>query len=281
MTGEALEALLPEDRAVPGWNRPEPPVLYGPENLWDCINGAAVLYLDYGFKSLATVYYETTDGLRTAGLEIYQMQSPLHAFAIYAAERSPQDHYIQMGVEGYMDERMLNFWKGPYYTKVSSYGTSEETKGILVELAGIVAERIPGQYARPEAFQFFPAENRSPKTERYIPKNFLGHSFLKAGYRVDYQTEGGSYQLFLIPNESPEQAQEAFAKYREYLESEGATVTPHKRAGIQAMSTSGGKTVFLHKSYIGGVLGMTDQDRALELVDDLMTKLETVNRKDR
>ena len=99
---------------------------------------------------------------------------------------------------------------------------------------------------------------------------------------MDYQGEGGSYQLFLIPNESPEQAQEAFAKYREHLESEGATtVTTAQRARIPTVCSNDGKTVFLHKSYIGGVLGMTDQDRALELVDDLMTKLETVNRKDR
>ncbi len=115
------------------------------------------------------------------------METPLHAFAIYAAERSPEDDFVKIGVEGYLSENVLNFWKGPYYTKVTSYRTGEEAKGILRDLAGIVASRIPGQYTEPEAFRFFPTKNRVAKSERYIPKNFLGHPFFKAGYRVDYQ----------------------------------------------------------------------------------------------
>jgi hypothetical protein len=278
-TDKPLATLLPEDGAVPGWERVESPVFYGPHNLWDCINGAAVLYLDYGFKSLATAYYRTSDEVSTAALEIYQMESPLHAFAIYAAERSPQDNFIRMGVEGYLADNALNFWKGPYYAKVTSYRTDGGAKGLLTRLATIVAERIPGRYSQPEAFQHFPEENRVAKSERYIPKNFLGHPFFEGGYRVDYQGKVGCFRLFLVPNASSEEAEKSFTKYREHLESEGATVTPDRKAGIQTVSTNDGKTVFLYESFIGGVLGMTDQATERRLVDALMTRLKTMNRK--
>ena len=272
-TDPPLAALLPETGALPGWNQAESPLFYGPENLWDCINGAAALYLDYGFKSLATAYYKTTDEESTAALEIYQMETPLHAFAIYAAERTPEEEFIKIGTEGYLGENTLNFWKGPYYTKVSSYRANKGTKSILTNLASIVADRIPGQYTEPEAFTYFPAENRVAKSERYIPKNFLGHPFLKAGYRVDYQSEQGSYQLFLVPNNSPAEAETAFTKYLQHLASQYPGLTAATKSKYQTISTTDGRTAFLYKTYVGGILNVPDPAAARKLTEEMITRL--------
>ena len=274
---ETLGALLPGDGAVLGWNRADPPEFYGPENLWDCINGAAVLYLDYGFRSLVTLHYTTADGGSTASIEIYRMESPLHAFAIYAAERSPKDGFIYVGVQGYQGDNVLNFWKGPYYTKLSSYKTSNEEKGILRKLADIVANRIPGQYADPEAFRYFPEQNRVDGSERYIPKNFLGHPFFKGGYHVNYQGQKRGYQLFLVPNESTKEAEAAFVKYREHLAAQDARVFLKKKAVCQIMRAADRETVFLYGSFVGGVLGKIDEARALALVDEMVTRLKTTH----
>lgn len=270
---ETLAALLPGDGAVPGWKRAAPPDFYGPENLWDCINGAAVFYLDYGFRFLVTLYYTTADRKSTAAVEIYRMETPLHAFAIYAAERSPKDNFIKMGVQGYLGDNVLNFWKGPYYTKVASYKTTEE-EAILRKLAGNVADGIPGLYSEPEAFRYFPEENRIAGSERYIPKNFLGHPFFRGGYRVDYQGEKRKYQIFLVQNASREEAEKAFGKYREHLEAQDARVSLKKNAVYRMMSAGGRETVFLYGSFVGGVLGKTDEAHALELIDEMVTNLK-------
>jgi hypothetical protein len=270
----ALAALLPGDGAIPGWKKPAPPEFYGPENLWDCINGAAALYLDYGFRALVAQYYTTEDRKGTAQVEIYQMESPLNAFAIYAAERSPEDNAIQVGVQGYLGENALNFWKGPYYVKVTSYKTGDNGKGILRNLAGIVAERIPGQFTMPAAFRYFPTENRVPASERYIPKNFLGQPFFKGGYRVDYHGEPGNYQLFLVPNASAEGAKQAFAKYLTHLESRAGQVALEKKGDYQMMTSAGREAVFQYKSFVGGVLGTSGAPPVRELAQELIAGLK-------
>ena len=52
--------LAPRPRGIRGDPRlgAVRPEFYGPENLWDCINGAAPLYLDYGFRALVAQFYE-------------------------------------------------------------------------------------------------------------------------------------------------------------------------------------------------------------------------------
>ena len=274
---ETLTALLPGDGAVPGWKRAEAPVFYGPENLWDCINGAAAMYLDYGFRLVVTAYCATADGSTAAGIEIYRMETPLHAFAIYAAERSQQDRFIKMGVEGYLGENVLNFWKGPYYTKVTSYRGGQGAEENLRKLANIVADRIPGQYAEPEALRCFPLRDRVTRSERYIPKDFLGQPFFKGGYRVDYQAERSSYQLFLVPDASPGEAEEAFARYRENLESQAPGVALEKGEDYQTMNATNGTTVFQYGCYVGGVMGNTEGVDARKLVEQMVTNLKARN----
>jgi len=271
---EGLAALLPGDGAVPGWKRAAAPVFYGPENLWDCINGAAALYLDYGFRLVVTAYYANADGSTAAGIEIYRMETPLHGFAIYAAERSQQDRFLEMGVEGYLGENVLNFWKGPYYTKVTSYRAGKGAEENLRKLASIVSDRIPGQYAEPEVLRYFPPADRVTRSERYIPKDFLGQPFFKGGYRVAYQAERSSYQLFLVPNASPGEAEEAFARYREHLESQAPGVALEKGEDYQTMTAANGTTAFQYGSYVGGVLGNTEGVDARKLVEQMVTNLK-------
>ncbi len=273
---ESLTPLLPPDGALPGWKRSAPTEFYGPDTLWDCINGAAGLYLDYGFRSLAAQYYASQDPKGTTQVEIYRMESPLHAFAIYAAERSPKEAFLKIGVEGYLADQVLNFWKGPYYVKVSSYRAGEQSKGILKNLAGAVADRIPGQYTEPEALRLFPSENRVARSERYIPKNFLGLTFLAGGYRVDYRTDKSDYQLFLVPAGSPDEAEDAFRAYGKHLESQGDTVSLDDQAPYPFVrTTSGRQTLFRFDAYVGGVLGETDAAHARCLADELVTRLKS------
>ena len=104
-----LWTLLPKNSEIKGWKVTSGPQFFEPQNLWEYINGQAEMYLDYGFELVATAVYTTLDGVRSMAIEIYRMQSPKHAFGIYAAERSPRDTYIKMGVQGYLSENVLNF----------------------------------------------------------------------------------------------------------------------------------------------------------------------------
>lgn len=274
----ALRTLLPKDMEVMGQRDSSSPEFFDPENLWRYINGQAEMYLDYGFKLLVTSNYTSMDSSSSMTIEIYQMQSPNHAFGIYAAERSPNDNFIKMGVQGYLEENVLNFWKGLYYVKLSSSQSPSDAKKTLMELASVIANKIMGNYSEPELFACFPENNKVKMSERFIPNKFLGQPFLKNGYRVGYKRRS-SYQVFLVENDSREQAEEAFGKYRSFLKSQNEKISNIKKGDYQLFSTKGekGKAIFQYKLFVGGVLNSENLSEATGIIEEIVDKVK--NRK--
>ena len=275
----ALKKLLPKDSELNGWESSSVPQFYEPENLWEYINGEAELYLQYGFRSVVTSYYMAKNDSNSLNIEIYQMESPHHAFGIYAAERSPEDNYIEMGVQGYTGENILNFWKGPFYIKLTSYQDSISTDEIILKFAHIIASKIEGDYREPELFTCFPEENRVKMSERYIPQNFLGHSFFKNGYRVDYDRKGYHYQVFLVENKSEAEARESFEKYLAFLSTQNKIISSKMILDYQIVKIEGDKKriTFLYKSTLGGILDIEDFEEAEEIVGEIIKRLKSRN----
>jgi len=271
-----LWALLPQKTEIKGWKVTSGPQFFEPKNLWEYINGQAEIYLDYGFELVATAEYTALDGLRLVTIEIYQMQSPKHTFGMYAAERSPNDSFIKMGVQGYFSENVLNFWKGLYYIKLTSFQTSSETKEILMKLAVVINNKIKGSYSEPELFACFPENDKVKMSERFIPKNFLGLSILKDGYRVEYKVEGSSYQVFLVKNGSHDIAKEVFRKYQNFLKSQYGSVSHSKRYDYQLVFTKKKKVevMFQYGSFVGGILNGASLSEAEGIIEKIVRKLK-------
>jgi hypothetical protein len=272
---EALTRLLPGDSGDPAWKRSSGPEVFDSENLWEYMDGQAQMYLDYGFKLLATAGYKSPKGSGYVTVEIYQMRSPLHAFGIYAAERSPDDHSIGVGeVQGSLGEFSLNFWKGAYYVKTTSSKRSTEEKEMLTELANSVARKIEGDFSEPELFSCFPKKDRVKGSERFIPKNFLGQPYLSNGYRMDYRGEKGSYQVFLAENGSQDEARKSFERYGDFLRSENGEISVgSKNEGYESFSTKEGKVIFLYGRFLGGVLNCHIPAEADVLIHEVVRRL--------
>jgi hypothetical protein len=273
---EILGTLLPQNTEIEGWKIHSSPQFFEPQNLWEYINGQAEMYLDYGFELVATAEYTTLDGMRSMTIEIYQMQSPKHAFGIYAAERSSDDRFIKMGVQGYLSENVLNFWKGLYYVKLTSFQTSSETKEILMKLAIVIDHKIEGSYSEPELFACFPEDNKVKMSERFIPKNFMGLSFLKDGYQVEYMRAGSSYPVFLVKNGSQDMAKEVFRKYQDFLKSQHERVSHSKKCDYQLIFTKREKVevMFQYGSFVGGILNSADLSKAERIIEEIVQKLK-------
>lgn len=276
---KTLQKLLPSEKDLPGWKQVSEPRFFEPGNLWEYIDGQAELYLQYGFQLVITSDYAAKDSSNPLIIEIYQMESPLHGFGIYAAERSPEDNFIKVGVQGYIAEDILNFWKGPYYVKITLLELSESSKETMLAFSKVIADKIDGDYAEPELFACFPEKNKIKMSERYIPKNFLGHRFLKNGYRVDYQQDELRYQVFLTENSSPAEAEEAFAKYHDFLKSNSEIISHEKKEDYQKFKVQDRKksVIFLYQSFLGGVLRIEDFSGGDEIIEEVLNKLK--NRK--
>jgi len=253
---ESMAVALPGADALTGWEMVSEPENYGPENLWDYINGQAEFYLNYGFVRVDAAEYRKQSGSPSVIVEIYQMASPEDAFGIFAAERNPEDRQIEVGSGGYLGSNVLNFWQGKNYIKLTSFEAGAGNEDALIALARETSAVMPAGSGELEAFSYFPEEGRIEAGERYIAQSFLGQGYLNRVYRVDYEgSGGGTFQLFLTRFDSNDEARAALVRYADFLKSQGRGVELVEGEPPTMVAETGMATiVFVQDDLLGGVL---------------------------
>jgi hypothetical protein len=270
-----LRSLLPAEGDSPDLKVSSGPRFFEPGNLWQYIDGEAAFYMQYGFRLVVTSEYALGPDSNPLVIEIYEMESPLHAFGIYAAERSVEVSFVDVGVQGYQVKGSLNFWNGPYYVKLSSFQASSAAEKDLLKLARGVAGRIPGSHSEPDLLTCLPERNKIKMSERYIPRDLLGHAFLTNGYWADYEVEGNSYRVFLVEDASTEETASNYGKYRSFLKSQGANISHERKGEAPSFRAGNGsrRLVFVYRTILGGVLDVRDYSEAEEIVDGIVGRL--------
>jgi len=209
-----LSPLYGQDSSFPtiaGWETVPEKTVYNSENLWDAINGAAELFLLYDFVDLRTARYTRGDSIEVS-VELYRHRSASDAFGIYSQERHPGYNFIQLGVQGYLQEGVLNFLSGVYYVKISTLEVGDAAQNALLMIGRKVEKHLGQESAWPEIIRRFPAAGRLPNTEQYVAKSFLGYSFLNGAYIVSYD-DGALFRMFVIAAETQGHAKEMAEAY--------------------------------------------------------------------
>ncbi len=212
---EDMSKYFPE---VSGFIKKGEPVMYNPDNLYNIIDGAADVYLNYEFKELATLTYEKGEE-QSFIIEIYYHKDPNYGFGIYSHERVyGVSNYVNVGVQGYYEEGILNFLKGCYYVKMRGYNLENE-ETLLLDIAKQIDALLPGSNKFPETMDELPIINRTLNRERFVPKDFLGYSFFKMAYTAGYYTPEfpTGYSFFIMQGESPEDCMNMLLEYRKSL----------------------------------------------------------------
>jgi hypothetical protein len=230
----AQEFVLPE---LEGFKKTTNYPVFGPENLWDFINGAADTYLAYGFVDLHVAEYKK--GKNVIKLEIYRHTDNTMAFGIYSTERSPSFRFMNLGAQGYIADGAINFFKGNYYVKIRTYSKSEKTLQSAESLALRVANMLEGGSEMPVVLSKFPEIGRKMNEETYINESVLGHNFLNKAYKSVYEIGTDNFSIFIMEKSSTE---EAGKSVEDYL---AAT-------GIDSVESGSGKYV-LKDGYNGSV----------------------------
>lgn len=268
-----LLGLLPKQGELSDWRIVSEPRFFEPDKLFEYINGAADLYLLYGFRKVITVDYAVGADSSSVNVEIYCMESPMHAFGIYAAERSPEEQPIAIGVQGYLGSNVLNFYKGPYYIKITSFALSKDLSASFEQMGRSIADKIPGKFKEPEIFRYFPVENKVKQSERYIPTSFFGQSYLQNGYRCDYASDQENYQIFLVPLESDSAAQTVLKKYQLFLESQDYKISRQGDDHTVIAEKEHFILAYAFRSYFGGVLNIKSLKQGQTVVETMMKNL--------
>jgi hypothetical protein len=185
--------------------------VYGPDKLWDFIDGAADTYLSYGFVDLHVAEYKK--GKNVIKLEIYRHSDNTMAFGIYSSERSPSFRFLNLGAQGYKVDGSINFFKGDYYVKIRTYSKSEKTLQSVDYLAIKVANMLMGESKMPTLLSQFPENGKKQNEETYISESVLGHKFLNKAYKAIYEVGNDNFSIFIIENDTPGEAKKTIDTY--------------------------------------------------------------------
>jgi hypothetical protein len=232
----AQEFTLPE---LAGFKKTTNYPVFGPENLWDFINGAADTYLAYGFVDLHIAEYKK--GKNVIKLEIYRHSDNTMAFGIYSTERSPSFRFMNIGAQGYNADGAINFFKGNYYVKIRTYSKKEKTLQSAESLAFKVNGMLEGDSKMPALLSRFPNDGKKLNEETYINESVLGHKFLNKAYKAAYEVGSDNFSIFIMENSNHE---EAWKTADTYLKATGMEVA--ESASDKYVLTDGyNGTVFL------------------------------------
>jgi hypothetical protein len=191
----SLESVLPE---LDSWELSEEAESFIPESLFEYINGAAEIYISYDFKELIVAQYKIKGGEANISVEIYDMGTGENAFGIYGAERFPDNHFISVGVQGYIEDDTLNFLIGSYYVKLLCFDGGDKTSKFLMAIAKDIVSRVEDRGNFPPLIEMFPKQRLIPNSEKYSLNNFLGYSFFSNGYLANYQIDDLEFDCFII-----------------------------------------------------------------------------------
>ena len=214
------ESDFPE---VEGWTLAGEVLIYDADNLWEYINGAAELFVEFGVQTCRAA--DLTAGDVTVTVELYDMGTPLNAFGVYEREGPGESLSVPGATSGAVSPPyQVLLLKGSTYAKVNTF-EGELTEASGMELLEALARALPGETSLPSELGLLPESGKLPGTEGYKPEAFLGQAALSDCLYAEYAgEEEDSWQGFVVLPEAASTVWDALAGSWESVEHNGSTV---------------------------------------------------------
>ena len=211
-------------REAGAWRLASAPRYFGPDNLYDLINGGAEIYVQLGLEKMVTADYRSPklDGV-TVTAEIYDMGSPRGAFGRTArfleslvdpsdAGEGLPEAWADRGILGDGD---LKLWKDRYLVHLtwldeSADATPESigaaSRAHLPKIAEAIRAKIEDDAPAPPAVERFPEDGRIARSEAWTPDDVLGIEGLGPGFTARYEVGEARLTAFATEELADEQA---------------------------------------------------------------------------
>jgi hypothetical protein len=252
-------ALADDFPEIHGWKSIEEVMYYGPDNLWEYINGAADQFIDYGFQSMSMGEFSAES--IAVSIDIYDMGKPLHAFGVYATESRGITERYSIGAEAaIVPPSQCLMFKGKYYVKIYAFeGELSLTSG--KDLLHEIASALPGTTALPAELDLLPKKGQIAGSYGYTKLGYLGLSELKnCAYATFKESDGQEFQYYKIipsPDETEKDILSNLGKNWQKMDMDGYSVY-YRTIPYQGMT---GLVITT-----AGIFGVTDaQDREILL----------------
>jgi hypothetical protein len=278
LSATLLESLVPRKDIPKGWILTHGPQTYTKKTLFKHIDGQAELFFKYGFqKSVFAIYQDMKNRENQIELDIYDMGSVLHGFGIFSRFRN-EERPAEVGLDSYMDDHSVFFYKGKYFVMLYSTGSAP---GTLKEWAERISSRIVDPSPPPKAIHYFPKGGLKPGSIQYFTEGLLGHDFLKRGFQGTYaeRVEGKESHLFLVIFKNSQEALNALEVYRGELSKEGKIfwgILPQFGYDVlKGEDPYQGKIIVLQKGfYLLGAVGFEKEEEAENRLAEFMKNVK-------
>jgi hypothetical protein len=183
------------------WKLLEPVRSFGPDNLYEEIDGEAELVLPYGMvRMTVAVLGRTARPGSEVRLEMYRMASPRDAYGIWSQYRYPDQEVLPIPpTEAIVSDTSADFFRGETFVRIRSKpgdGSRSEVVGISSEIVALLA----GSGSPPEeARALSDLQGRVSGSILYQKRAMLGYECLAPGFEAKFSTASSSGHYLLLP----------------------------------------------------------------------------------
>ena len=195
-------------REVLGWTDGGGGKVYDRRTIFDYIDGAGEVYLQYAFRSVFVREF-SREGSPAISAQVFDMGTPADAFGIFSLEREDADAGI--GRDSEYSGGLLRFWKNRFFVCVSAEAETTGTRDAVLAFGRAIEAAIPEAGDRPALLRALPPENLVATTIRYfhgphglashypVPgMNALSLSAETEALLASYRLETGTSRLLLV-----------------------------------------------------------------------------------
>ena len=157
---------------VEGWKWDGIEMKYNSKTLFDYIDGAAELFLAFGFQNLTARRFEKPNQPPIT-IELYEMGSSEDAYGVFSFDR--QDEAVGIGQGSESGGGLLRFWKGKYFVSIYADGGGAEVEPTLLKMGRSAETSIPATGSEPKLLDFVPGKDSGlvDKSVRYLRSHIL------------------------------------------------------------------------------------------------------------
>ncbi len=256
---------------IASWSKTVTPEQYKPENLWDFIDGAAEIYLSYGFEDLSLAEYTHASAIAIR-VEVYRHRSHADAFGIYAQERNPSYRFIDVGTQGYIEEGVVNFLAGTYYVKLTTHESGTEAQDALLLIAHAMDRHLAQPHGWPMPLRLFPERGRILNSETYIAESFLGYPELRSAYVAEYDSLS-PYKVYLLIGDASGRSPHPLNTLLRAVARDDARPVPESTVVRVDDPNNGPLYVIKVGVSVAGTLDCREEERARRVLEDFAARL--------
>jgi hypothetical protein len=155
-----------------GWKWDVKETEYDSKTMFKYMDGAAEVYLAYGFENLTVRRFEKS-GRPPIIVELYEMASSKDAYGVFSYEH--QDEAAGIGQGSEFGGGLLRFWKGKYFVSIYAEREGVDVESGILKIGKAVADSIPSMGSEPKLVGFIPGKNLGlvDKSLRYLRSHVL------------------------------------------------------------------------------------------------------------